>query len=113
MAFNDGDFVRVDYSAWRVADNKLIYTTIKKVAEDSGDVDKEAKYTPQLIVVGKGNSIKGVESAVRGMSANETKKVELAAKDAFGEKDASLVKVMPLLRKLVALALRVKLPTSS
>lgn len=96
MAFNDGDFVKVDYSAWRVADNKLIYTTIKKIAEENNELDKEAKYTPQLIVVGKGNTIRGVEEAVRGMSVNETKKVELAPKDAFGEKDPSLIKVMPL-----------------
>lgn len=96
MAFNDGDFVRVDYSAWRVADSKLIYTTIKKVAEQGGDLDKDAKYAPQLIVIGKGNAIKGVEDAIRAMSAGETKKVELAPKDAFGEKDTSLVKVMPL-----------------
>jgi FKBP-type peptidyl-prolyl cis-trans isomerase 2 len=51
---------------------------------------------PQLIVIGKGNAIKGVEEAVRGMNVSETKKVELAPKDAFGEKDSSLVKVMPL-----------------
>lgn len=96
MAFNDGDFVKVDYSAWRVADSKLIYTTIKKVAEESNELDKEARYVPQLIVIGKGNAISGVEQAVRGMSINETKKVEIEPKDAFGDKDSSLVKVMSL-----------------
>ena len=96
MAFNDGDFVKVDYSAWRAADSKLIYTTMRKVAEDNKEVDKDARYVPQLIVIGKGNAIKGVEEAVRGMNVSETKKVELAPKDAFGEKDSSLVKVMPL-----------------
>ena len=96
MAFNDGDFVKVDYSAWRVADNKLIYTTMRKVAEENNDVDKDARYVPQLIVIGKGNAIRGVEAAVRGMSVNETKKVEIAPSDAFGEKDPSLIKVMSL-----------------
>jgi FKBP-type peptidyl-prolyl cis-trans isomerase 2 len=96
LAFNDGDFVKVDYSAWRAADSKLIYTTMRKVAEDNKEVDKDARYVPQLIVIGKGNAIKGVEEAVRGMNVSETKKVELAPKDAFGEKDSSLVKVMPL-----------------
>ncbi len=96
MPFNDGDFLKVDYSAWRTADNKLIYTTIKKVAEESGEVDKDEKYVPQLIVVGKGNAIKGVEAAVKGMSVGETKKVELSPDDAFGGRDASLVKVMSM-----------------
>ncbi|MCL5238967.1 MAG: peptidylprolyl isomerase [Candidatus Marsarchaeota archaeon] len=84
----------MDYSAWRVADNKLIYTTMKKVAEDAGEVDEHEKYVPQLLVVGKGNAIKGVENAVRGMNLNETKKVEISPADAFGDRDASLVKVM-------------------
>ncbi len=96
MPFNDGDFVKVDYSAWRVADNKLIYTTLKKVAEQNGDVDDEVKYEPQLIVIGKGNAIKGVEAAVKGMSVGETKKVELDPRDAFGDRNATLVKVMSL-----------------
>ncbi|MDE1854850.1 MAG: peptidylprolyl isomerase [Candidatus Micrarchaeota archaeon] len=94
MPFNDGDFVKVDYSAWRAADNKLVYTTMKSVAEKDAEMDKDAKYAPQLIVVGKGNAIKGVEEAIRKMSAGETKKVEIDPKDAFGDRNQSLVRVM-------------------
>ncbi len=99
MPFNDGDFVKVDYSAWRVADSKLIYTTMKKVAEqagglDEGDEHEGEKYVPQLIVIGKSNAIKGVEAAVKGMSVGETKKVTLEPRDAFGDRNATLVKVM-------------------
>ncbi|MDE1873616.1 MAG: peptidylprolyl isomerase [Candidatus Micrarchaeota archaeon] len=94
MAFNDGDFVKVDYSAWRAADNKLVYTTMKSVAEKNGTFDGETKYVPQLIVIGKGNAIRGVDEAIRKMSAGETKKVELEPEDAFGRRDPGLVKVM-------------------
>lgn len=96
VAFKDGDFVRIDYTAWRSADNKLVYTTMKKVAEESNEVDKDAAYTPQLVVMGKGNVIKGIENAIKGMSVNESKKVEVEAIDAFGAKNQELVKVMPL-----------------
>lgn len=96
MAFNDGDFVKVEYSAWRVADNKLVYTTDKKLAEENKTFDEEVSYAPQLIVVGKGNTVKGVEDAIRSMGVNETKKVELQPKEAFGDKDPELVKVLPL-----------------
>ncbi|MGA3020936.1 MAG: peptidylprolyl isomerase [Candidatus Micrarchaeales archaeon] len=96
MVFNDGDFVKIEYSAWRVADNKLIYTTSKNMAEANEMFDSEAKYVPQLIVIGKGNTIKGVEKAIMTMNLNETKKVEIEPKDAFGEKSSELVKVVSI-----------------
>ena len=96
MPFNDGDFVKVDYSAWRAADSKLVSTTIKKVAEENKELDEHARYEPQLIVIGKGIAIKGVEKAVRSMGLNESQKVEIEASDAFGERNSELVKVMSL-----------------
>ena len=96
MAFNDGDFVKVEYNAWRIADNKLVYTTSKKMAEENKILDEEMRYEPQLIVIGKGTTVMGVENAVKSMNVNETKKVELSPKDAFGEKSPELVKVLPL-----------------
>ncbi len=96
MVFNDGDFVKVDYSAWRIADNKLIYTTSKKMAQDNGIYDEEGRYVPQLIVLGRRHAIKGVEDAIKAMSVNEVKKFEIEPKDAFGERDQALVKVMPI-----------------
>jgi FKBP-type peptidyl-prolyl cis-trans isomerase 2 len=96
LVFNDGDFVKVEYNAWRVADNMLVYTTSKKVAEDNKVLDEDMNYVPQLIVIGKGTTVKGVEAAVKSMNVNETKKVELQPKEAFGEKSAELVKVLPI-----------------
>ena len=96
MAFNDGDFVKIEYSAWRAADGKMIYTTSRKLAEENDIYDKERVYVPQLVVIGKGSVIKGVEEIVRHMAVNETKSVELEPKDAFGDKNPDLVKVMPL-----------------
>ncbi len=96
MAFKDGDFVRIDYTAWRGADSKLVYTTMRKVAEDSKEVDKDAAYAPQTVVIGKGNVIKGIEEALKGMSVSESKRVEIEPEAAFGAKNQELVKVMPL-----------------
>jgi FKBP-type peptidyl-prolyl cis-trans isomerase 2 len=96
LAFNDGDFVKIEYSAWRLADGKMIYTTSRKLAEENDLFDKERAYVPQLVIVGKGSVIKGVENAVRSMGVNETKSVELEPRDAFGDKNPELVKVMPV-----------------
>ena len=96
MVFSDGDFVKIDYSIWRQADRMLIYTTSKKLAEENNAFDNETTYGPQLVVVGKGNVIKGVDSAIKSMGVSESRKLELEPKDAFGDKNPDLIKVMPL-----------------
>ncbi|MGB9732438.1 MAG: FKBP-type peptidyl-prolyl cis-trans isomerase [Candidatus Micrarchaeia archaeon] len=96
MAFKDGDFVEIEYTAWRVADNSIVFTTDKKKAEENGIYNKDARYGPQLVVIGKGSVISGLEKAIRGMAVNETKKIELGPEEAFGERNPDLVRVMSL-----------------
>ena len=96
MTLNDGDFVRIDYTARRVTDNSLVYTTMEKVAKDGNIYNPDGRYGPQLVIVGKNTTIKGVENAVKGLSVGESKKVELEPADAFGERNESLVNVMRL-----------------
>ena len=96
MAFKDGDFVEIEYTAWRVADNSLAFTTDKKKAEESGIYDKNTKYGPQLVVIGKGSVISGLEKAIREMKVNEVKKIELSPEEAFGERNPDLVRIMSL-----------------
>ena len=94
MGFNDGDFVKVEYTARRASDNSLVYTTVEKVAKDEKIYSEETRYGPQLIVLGKQSALKGVEDAVKGMSVGEEKKVEISPSDAFGERDEQMVNVM-------------------
>lgn len=96
MSFNEGDFIKIDYSMFRVSDNSLVRTTDKALAEKNGIYNKDVKYRPQLIVLGKDMSLKGVSNAIKAMNIGEKKKIELEPKDAFGEKDRSLVRIMPL-----------------
>ena len=96
VSVKEGEFVKVDYTARRVTDSSLVYTTIEKVAKDAQVNNPDVKYRPQLIVIGKNNAIRGVEDAVKGMSVGETKTVEIEPKNAFGERDEGLVNVMRL-----------------
>lgn len=94
MSFNDGDFVKVEYTARRVSDNSLVFTTVEKIARDENAYNNETKYGPQLIVLGKQSALRGVENAVRGMSVGESKKATLTPADAFGDRNEQLVNVM-------------------
>lgn len=94
MSFNDGDFVKVEYTARRSSDNSLVFTTVEKTAKDENAYNSDTKYGPQLVVLGKHSALKGVENAVRGMGVGESKKVTLQPADAFGSRDEQLVNVM-------------------
>lgn len=96
MSFKSGDFVKVDYSLWRAADNALMRTTDKKLAEKEGIFNPEANYVPQLIVIEKDNALKALWDAIKSMDAGQSKRLELEPKDAFGERNQDLVRVMPV-----------------
>lgn len=96
MGFSDGDFVKIEYSLWREADGQLMRTTDKKLAQEKGIYNEEARYAPQLIIIGKDNALKALWNAIKGMNVGESRKLELEPKDAFGVRDQSLVRVMPV-----------------
>lgn len=96
MAFSEGDFVKIEYNMWRKADNRLLRTTDKKLAEEKEIYDKGERYRPQLVVIGKDRTLNSLSEALKGMGIGEAKKLELEPEDAFGARDPNLVKLMPL-----------------
>ncbi|MDE1868723.1 MAG: peptidylprolyl isomerase [Candidatus Micrarchaeota archaeon] len=96
MAFKDGDFLEVEYSAWTAPENTLISTTDEKMAKDSGLYEEHVKYGPVLVIIGSSGVIKGLDTALRGMSAGEQKKMTFKPDEAFGERSEGLIRVMPI-----------------
>jgi FKBP-type peptidyl-prolyl cis-trans isomerase 2 len=96
MSFKDGDFLEVEYSAWRTVDGQLLSTTEKKKAEEAGIYQKEIRYGPVLVVLGSGGIVKGVDKELHNMNMSDTKKISLKPEEAFGERDEKLVRVMSL-----------------
>ncbi|MGI0100863.1 MAG: FKBP-type peptidyl-prolyl cis-trans isomerase [Candidatus Micrarchaeaceae archaeon] len=96
MAFKDGDFIEVEYSAWTASDNKLIATTDENKAKAENMYDKRTRYGPVLVVLGSNSVIKGLDRELRTAAVNETKRVTFKPGEAFGERAADLVRVMPM-----------------
>ncbi|MCL4404950.1 MAG: FKBP-type peptidyl-prolyl cis-trans isomerase [Candidatus Marsarchaeota archaeon] len=96
MAFNDGDFLEIEYTAWNDSDGSIIATTDEKLAKDSDAYNKDVKYGPTLVVLGSNAVVKGLERELKGMELNQKKSFVLEPSEAFGERVADLVKVMPL-----------------
>ena len=94
MSFNNGDFVKIEYTARRASDKSIVYTTVEKVAKEEGVYESNVNYRPQLVIVGMKSTIKGVEDTVKAMETGESKKVEFGPSEAFGERNEQLVNVM-------------------
>ena len=92
----EGDLVLVDYT-FRVKENgELIETTIKEVAEKEGV--EEGRFESRLVIPGKGFLLKSVEEQLIGMAPGEEKRFEIPPEKAFGPRDPSKIKVIPLRR---------------
>lgn len=70
-----------------------IHYTLKN---DAGDVlDSSQGADPLAYLQGHGNLISGLESALEGKQAGDKLNVSIAPKDAYGERDESLIQDVP------------------
>ncbi len=89
----DGDFVRIAYTARTVEDGQLVDTTDESVAEDEGVAD-QGEFEPRVIVLGEGHLFPQVEDAIRGKEVGDEGTVVVTAEEAFGEYDEEEVRTV-------------------
>jgi FKBP-type peptidyl-prolyl cis-trans isomerase SlyD len=89
----DGDFVRIDYTARTVEDEQLVDTTDPEVAEEEG-IEEEHEFAPRTIVLGEGHIFDAVEDDVRGSEVGDTGTVTVPSDEAFGEYDDEEVRTI-------------------
>lgn len=90
----DGDFVRLAYTARTVEGDQLVDTTDEDVAEEEGVDAQEQDIEPRTIVLGSGHLFESVESDIEGKEEGDTGSVVVPAGEAFGEYDADQVKTV-------------------
>ncbi len=91
----DGDFIKIEFLG-KKATGEIFDTNNEEKAKEANIHDEKAKYGPSLVVLGKGEIIKGLEKALTEMEVGESKTVEVEPEDAFGLKKQELIRVMPL-----------------
>jgi len=90
----DGDFVRLDYTARTVESGQLVDTTDPEVAEEEGVDEEGQEFAPRVIVLGEGHIFPPVEDALRGSEPGDDGSVVVEATAAFGEKDPDEVRTV-------------------
>lgn len=90
-----GNTVTVDYVG-RLDEQTVFDTSVESVAKACGKYATGRNYSEGLsFSVGAGQMIAGFDKGVEGMKVGETKTVEIAAKDAYGERDEKKLITMP------------------
>jgi FKBP-type peptidyl-prolyl cis-trans isomerase 2 len=89
-----GDFVKVEYTGY--LEDGTIFDTTKEEEAKKGKIYKQnVRYGPILMIVGSGRMIPGLEKAVEGMEIGAEKSITLNPSEAFGQRDADLINVIP------------------
>lgn len=89
-----GDFVRINYVG-RLESGEIFDLTYEDVAKKEKIHNPKIKYGPVSVVVGAGFVIPGLDKALQDMNVGDKKTVDIEPNDAFGERDARLVRTVP------------------
>lgn len=88
------DFVEIEYTGKLKDDNIVFDTTDEKIAKDNGLFNEKHKYGPVKIMVGGTQVLPGLDKFIEDKEPG-TFKVELKPENAFGKKNAKLLKLLP------------------
>lgn len=96
MPLEKGSLILINYTARIKETNETIDTTYEEEAKKQNIYDQTRKYGPRLVAVGEGWVISGLDQELLKMDVGEKKDVEIPPEKAFGLRDPSLVKLIPL-----------------
>mgnify|MGYP000610232690 FL=1 len=93
---NKGDFILMDYVAKIKETNTVFDTSLAEVAKQNGIFRENFIYEPMLVVVGEGWVLKGLDEKLTGLEVGKKAVIEVPPEKAFGLRDPSKIKVVPL-----------------
>jgi len=90
------DIVRISFTGKIKDTGKVFDTTHADVAKKANIYNEHLTYGPTPMIIGDKRLIVGLENALEKMKPNESMTIEIAPKEAFGDRDPELVKLVPL-----------------
>ena len=88
--------VEVDFTGKELLNGDIFDTTVENVAKEQNIFNKDKKYGPMSIILGEKELLDKVEKSLAEMKVGDEQVVSLKCKDAFGERNPDLVRVLPL-----------------
>ena len=96
MAFTKGTLVYVNYTAKVKDTGDPIETTLEDEAKKLEIYDADRRYEPRLVAVGEEWVLKGLDEEISKMDVGEKKTAELPPDRAWGGRDPTLLRMVPL-----------------
>jgi len=92
MVLKEKDFIEIEFTG-KIQDGEVFDSNI---SEEIKKADLKTKAEPFAFSLGQGMFLKGVDDFLIGKEPGKTYDIKLEAKDAFGVRDTSLIRVIPL-----------------
>lgn len=92
--------VLVDYTVWVKESGEVFDTTNEETAKSSGIFDPSVRYGPRLVFVGAGWYPEHLEELLKGRREGEEFEAEVPPEKAYGQRDPSKLRVVPMRRLL-------------
>lgn len=92
----DGDFINVEFTGRVKGTDEVFDTTNEEMAKSVGIHNPKTNYGHIPIIIGAGQTIPGLEEALKEMNVGDKKKVVINPDKAFGEKNPELVRLLPM-----------------
>ncbi|MDV3277715.1 MAG: peptidylprolyl isomerase [Nitrososphaerales archaeon] len=96
MTLQKGTLIFANYTAKVKDTGEAIESTLEEEAKKLNIHDATRKYEPRLIAVGEGWVIGGLDDEVMKMDVGQKKQVELTPDKAFGQRDPTQLRMIPL-----------------
>jgi peptidylprolyl isomerase len=96
MALEKGTLIFANYTAWVKDTGEGIESTVESEARRLKIYEESRKYEPRLVAVGEGWLISGLDAEVAKLSVEEKKEIELPPEKAFGIRDPTQLRMIPL-----------------
>ncbi|MEM3509703.1 MAG: FKBP-type peptidyl-prolyl cis-trans isomerase [Nitrososphaerales archaeon] len=96
LALETGTLVLVNLTGKVKDTNEPLETTVEEEAKALGIYDPSRRYEPRLVSVGEGWVIPGLDDALKQASVGEKVNIDIPPEKAFGQRDASKIKLIPL-----------------
>ncbi len=87
------DFVEIEFLARNLANNEVFDTNI---AEEAKKISLDLNTKPFIISVGRGMVVSGLDEALEGKETGKKYTIKLAPEKAFGKRNPSLVRLIPM-----------------
>jgi FKBP-type peptidyl-prolyl cis-trans isomerase SlyD len=94
VTVNKGEFVEIEYTGRTKSDNHLFDTTDEKLAKSEHNHNLKIKYGPVTACIGQKHVIEGMDDLLPGKEIGKDYTLEIGTENAFGKKDAKLMKIV-------------------